>query len=257
MTIPPTENPGSETAAMSPEPSAVRVVPFGANELRLNARQWLATVALALVCIGLLPALWKRSERFDTGADYRIPYALSNDYWLYQRRLEGIDSAHIPLLGDSVVWGEYVRPEGTLTHFLNREAGQPGMFVNCGVNGLFPLSMEGLVESYAGSLRHRKVIVHCNVLWMSSPKADLSIDEEETFNHVSLVPQFSPRIPCYRADTAARLAVVAGRNISFAGWFGSNLVRAPPAWSKWRCESTTTSTSSGATPAAASERSRT
>ena len=35
--------------------------------------------------------VWKHIERFDTGPDYRIPYALSSDYWLYQRRLEGID----------------------------------------------------------------------------------------------------------------------------------------------------------------------
>jgi hypothetical protein len=221
MTIPPTENLNNDpAAALLPKPATTEEArpPFGANEMRLNARQWLVTLALALVFMALLPALWKRIERFDTGPDYRIPYALSNDYWLYQRRLEGITAAQIPVLGDSVVWGEYVRPEGTLTHFLNQEAGQPGKFVNCGVNGLFPLSLEGLAESYAGSLRHRKVIVHCNVLWMSSPKADLSIDEEETFNHATLVPQFSPHIPCYRADTAARLTVVAQRSLGFYGW---------------------------------------
>ena len=186
--------------------------------MRLTARQWIATLALTLAFLALLPPLWKRIERFEPGADYRIPYALSNDYWLYQRRLERVDAARIPVLGDSVVWGEYVRPEGTLTHFLSQEAGVPGKFVNCGVNGLFPLSLEGLVESYASSLRRRKVIVHCNVLWMSSPKADLSSTEEQTFNHASLVPQFSPRIPCYRADTTARLTVVAERNIGFPGW---------------------------------------
>jgi hypothetical protein len=194
--------------------------PFGANEMRLNARQWLVAFAIVLIVMIGLPQLWKRIERFDTGSDYRIPYALSSDYWLYQRRLEGIGEASIPVLGDSVVWGEYVRPDGTLTHFLNQEAGRPGRFVNCGVNGLFPLSMEGLVASYAGSLHDRKVIVHCNVLWMSSPKADLSIDKEETFNHPTLVPQFFPRIPCYRADANTRLSAVAERRIGFFGWVG-------------------------------------
>ena len=222
MTMQPTEQPHNDIdPAATLQPSGVQEAtrpPFGANEMRLNARQWLATLVCALVLIALLPPLWKRIERFDTGPDYRVPYALSNDYWLYQRRLERIEATSVPVLGDSVVWGEYVRPEGTLTHFLNREAGQPGKFVNGGVNGLFPLSLEGLVGSYAGSLRHRKVILHCNLLWMSSPKADLSIPEEETFNHVPLVPQFSPRIPCYRADTTTRLTITTERNLGFFGW---------------------------------------
>src|SRR5438094_868049 len=105
--------------------------PFGVNEMRLSARQWLAVAAIVLACAVGIPAVWKRGERFDTGADYRIPYALSGDYWLYQRRLDGIrDRNAIPMLGDSVVWGEYVRPDGTLTHFLDRETGRAGRFVN-------------------------------------------------------------------------------------------------------------------------------
>ncbi len=214
------------------EPRAVVLAaeepPFGANAMRLTARQWLAALTIFLVVLVAVPQIWKRIERFAPGDDYRIPYALSSDYWLYARRLEGIDvekggagtPARIPVLGDSVVWGEYVRPDGTLTHFLNAQTGQPGRFVNAGVNGLFPLSLEGLVASYAGSLHDRKVIVHCNVLWMSSPKADLSIEKEETFNHASLVPQFFPKIPCYRADAATRLGAMAQRSVGFLGWVG-------------------------------------
>jgi hypothetical protein len=204
----------------NPPDAAANEPPFGANEVRLNARQWLAALVIVLAFVVGLPRLWERIERFDTGPDYRIPYALSSDYWLYRRRVAGIAAASIPVLGDSVIWGEYVRPDGTLTHFLSAAAGRPGRFVNCGVNGLFPLSMEGLVGSYAGPLHDRKIILHCNVLWMSSPKADLSTDKEETFNHTSLVPQFSPRIPCYRADAAARLGAVVGRSIGFCSWVG-------------------------------------
>src|SRR2546426_96721 len=83
-------------------------------------------------------------------------------------------------------------PEGTLSHFLNEQFGQTGKFINAGVNGLFPLALEGLINYYGTPLQHRKVIVHCNVLWMSSPKADLSSDKEEQFNHAHLVPQFFP-----------------------------------------------------------------
>lgn len=193
--------------------------PFGVNEMRLNGRQWLAAAAIFLVCALGIPRIWKQVERFDTGSDYRIPYALSSDYWLYQRRLERVvDPASVVVLGDSVVWGEYVRPEGTLTHFLNQESGASDRFLNCGVNGVFPLAMEGLIAHYGGALRNRKVIVHCNVLWMSSPKADLSTEQEETFNHALLVPQFVTKIPCYHADAEVRLGAVAKRSIDLFGW---------------------------------------
>src|SRR5713101_7059788 len=188
------------------------------NEVRLNARHWIVVFAL-LAIIGLLtPALWKRVERFEPGPDYRIPYELSKDYWLYERRLKPVAPTNVVVLGDSVVWGEYVRPDGTLSHFLNEQSGQPGKFANAGVNGLFPLAFEGLIRYYGTPLRHRKVLLHCNVLWMTSPKADLSTDKEEQFNHAALVPQFFPRIPCYRADANERLNAIVERNVPFFEW---------------------------------------
>jgi hypothetical protein len=168
----------------------------------------------------LTPRVWRAVERFDTGPDYRIPYPLSKDYWLYQRRLEKLAPNDIVVVGDSVAWGEYVQPDGTLSHFLNEATAQPGRFVNAGVNGLFPLAFEGLLRHYGGPLRGRKVILHCNVLWMSSPKADLRTDKEERFNHADLVPQFSPRIPCYKADLNHRLAAVVERSFPFSQWAG-------------------------------------
>src|SRR6185369_2095556 len=104
------------------------------------------------------------------------------------------------------------------SHFLNQEAKRPGQFINAGVNGLFPLALEGLVDHYGGVLRHRKIILHCNLLWMSSPKADLQIKKEEKFNHSRLTPQFSPRIPCYRADANERLGAIVERNVRFSSW---------------------------------------
>lgn len=188
------------------------------NEVRLNARQWAAALAVLVAATLLTPAVWKGVERFETGPDYRIPYSLSKDYWLYERRLQQIAKTNVVMIGDSVVWGEYVRPAGTLSHFLNDQAGQPGKFVNAGVNGLFPLALEGLVRHYGAPLNHRKIILHCNVLWMTSPKADLSTTKEERFNHADLVPQFSPRIPCYKADINQRMAVVVERHFTFSQW---------------------------------------
>ena len=187
--------------------------------MRLSLRQWAAVLAIVTLVVVATPRLWKHVERFDTGADYRIPYQLSNDYWLFDWRLQKIaDAKPIVVLGDSVVWGEYVKSDGTLPHFLNQQAGQPDRFVNAGVNGLFPLALEGLVRDYGASLRDRKVIVVCNLLWLSSPKADMQAKKAESINHASLVPQFFPRIPCYRADANERLGAVIGRNVAFLGW---------------------------------------
>lgn len=188
------------------------------NGMQLSPRHWLLIAGIVTVILWGTPRVWKNIERFETGVDYRIPYALSKDYWLYERRLQRPAPTNIILVGDSVVWGEYVRPDGTLSHFLNEQSRRPGRFVNAGVNGLFPLALEGLIRHYAGPLRHRKVILHCNVLWMSSPKADLHTPKEERFNHADLVPQFHPRIPCYRADLNHRLAAVVEQRFAFSQW---------------------------------------
>ena len=201
------------------KPDRICDTPF-VNAMRLQARHWAVVLGIVVLAVSLTPSLWKRLERFDIGPDYRIPYALSRDYWLYERRLERVAPTDIVVLGDSVVWGEYVLPDGTLSHFLNQEAGSTNLFVNAGVNGLFPLALEGLVRCYGRPLRHQKVILHCNVLWMTSPKADLSTDKEEQFNHSALVPQLLVPMPCYRADINERLNAIAERNISFLGWVG-------------------------------------
>ncbi|MEK7677622.1 MAG: hypothetical protein AAB676_17475 [Verrucomicrobiota bacterium] len=198
----------------------IQETPF-VNEVRLGAAQWAIALGIVLLGVCLAPLFWPKIERFETGLDYRLPYPLSKDYWLYARRLRQRDDARsILVLGDSVIWGEYVLPDGTLSHFLSRESGSAGAFANAGVNGLFPLALEGLVRYYGGAIHGRKVLLHCNVLWMSSPKADLQTDKEEKFNHAELVPQFWPRIPCYKAEIAGRLEIVAERNLNFLAWVG-------------------------------------
>ena len=174
------------------------------NGMRLNARHWLSVAVIVTIVLIATPWAWKKVERFETGPDYRIPYQLSKDYLLYERALQRLPAVDLPIIGDSVIWGEYVQPDGTLSHFLNKEGAAPGNllsgsraanFVNAGVNGMFPLALEGLVRYYGAPLRHRKVILHYNMLWMSSPKADLHTQKEERFNHADLVPQFCPRSP--------------------------------------------------------------
>jgi hypothetical protein len=204
-----------------PAPPVPAEPTFGVNEMRLGASQWLAVLAIVAAFVLTAPRLWTHVEQFDTGSDYRIPYQLSKDYWLYQRWLtERSDPQQVAVIGDSVVWGEYVSRDGTLTHFLSAESARPDRFVNAGMNGLFPLALEGLIEHYARSLHDRKVILHSNVLWMSSPQADLSDDQEQVFNHSRLVPQFRPHLPPYRADAAERLSVLIERHVGFFPWVG-------------------------------------
>ena len=195
-------------------------LPFGANEVRLGARSWLLVLVLLGLVVGGLPSLWRVWESIPFEKDFRVPYELSKDYWLYQQWLEESDVQDpIYVVGDSVVWGEYVSRDGTLSAFLNVRGEEDGhTFVNAGVNGLFPLALEGLVGFYGQVMQGRRVLLHCNLLWLTSKEADLSAEKEQRFNHPRLVPQFSVEIPCYRAPFDERLGIVIGRAVPFLGF---------------------------------------
>ena len=188
------------------------------NAMQLSARQWAGLAALALALGLAIPALWPRLEAFPSEPDYRMPYALSHDYWLYDRcTREAAARCDTLVVGDSVVWGQYVLREQTLTHFLNERAGR-ARFANLGLDGAHPAALAGLIEHHASGLRGKTVVLACNLLWLSSPQHDLQEKKEFDFNHPELVAQFFPRIPCYRADVSTRLGNVADRNSAFAAW---------------------------------------
>lgn len=188
--------------------------------LTLGIREWLVTLLLVLPIVMFAPFLWKNFEQYSTPPDYRLPYELSKDYGLYERAMDRLQPTQIPMLGDSVVWGEYVSRDGTLSHFLNNLSDESDRYVNAGVNGLFPIALEGLIRQYGGAIHNRKVILHYNLLWMSSPEADLSSPKEQKFNHPRLVPQFTTKIPCYRASFNDRASIVVTREIPFFSWNG-------------------------------------
>jgi hypothetical protein len=188
------------------------------NTLQLSARQWLGLAALAVVLAMVVPTLWPRLEKFVFAADYRMPFELSNDYWLYERCTHAAASEHdVLVVGDSVVWGQYVKREQTLTHYLNERAGREHC-ANLGLDGAHPAALAGLVEYFASGLRGKTVVLECNLLWMSSPQHDLQEKKEFDFNHPELVPQFYPKIPCYRADVSSRLGNVVDRSSAFNSW---------------------------------------
>ena len=184
--------------------------------VRLSARQWLCALGLSFGLAWLLPVAWMAFETFEPVPDYRVPYELSNDYWLYERWLDQLPPDAISVVGDSVVWGEYTAHDGTLSRFLGDATGK--LFANAGINGLYPLALWGLVEHHGGALANRRVLLHCNLLWMSDPEADMQLAKEQVFNHPALVPQFTPRIPCYRADTDTRLGRALERRLEPLSW---------------------------------------
>jgi RNA polymerase sigma factor (TIGR02999 family) len=188
------------------------------NSIRLSGGQWLGVgIATALLII-FLPLLWKRAESLPFEPDQRMPHDLGNDYWLFERyaRLSA-DHYNTLLVGDSVVWGEYVTAQETLSHYLNELIGQERC-ANLGLDGAHPLALAGLVEYYTGSISGKNVVLQCNPLWMSSPRADLQDDKVTEFNHPRLVPQFMTRIPSYKVDMSTRIGIVVEQHLPWSRW---------------------------------------
>jgi hypothetical protein len=147
-----------------------------------------------------------------------MPYDVSADYWLYERYARLAASHYDTLVfGDSVVWGQYVTREQTLSHYLNQATGQE-RFANLGLDGAHPAALAGLLEHYAKDVAGKSTILQCNPLWLSSPKHDLQVTEDFGFNHPRLVPQFTPRIPCYKEAISPRIGIVVERRLPFSAW---------------------------------------
>ena len=193
-------------------------VPFGSNCVRLSGREWsvVAIVVSALFFLG--PTLWERLEEFEPEPDYRLPYVLSSDYWLYERYCRwACSQGETLVIGDSVVWGHYVSQDQTLSHYLNEIAGD-NRFANLGVDGIHPAALDGLLRYYGEDISNKTVILHLNPLWMSTPKHDLQSEKEFRFNHPRLVPQFLPRIACYTESVPNRIGIVLERKTPLLSW---------------------------------------
>ena len=191
---------------------------FSSNVVRLSIREWCAVLVLFAVAAVAIGEVWRRVEKFEPSPDYRIPYALSEDYWLFDRTCGSMAEGESTLVfGDSFIWGQYVDRDQTLTHFLNREAGSV-RFVNVGLDGAHPMAMRGLIQHHCSSLKGGDVILHLNLLWLSTPQADLQTERGTVFNHPRLVSQFATDIPAYREPLSVRLGVVVGRHLPLFEW---------------------------------------
>ena len=137
--------------------------PFSSNCLRLSPPEWFAVGVIVATIACLTPVLWQRVEKFEPGPDYRLPYDLSNDYWLYRQYAERAAAEYDTfIIGDSVVWGHYVSKDNTLAAHLNRLAGKE-KFANLGVDGTHPAALEGLLRYYGRAIENKNVILHLNI----------------------------------------------------------------------------------------------
>ena len=194
--------------------------PFTSHGVRLTRRHWTIVGLFSVVLFTVTPVFWKRAEKLEIEPDYRTPFSLSSDYWEYARYADiAAKRSDTLLIGDSVIWGQYVTREQTLSHYLNELAGHE-QFANLGLDGAHPLALSGLIENYGEGISGKNVILLCNALWMSSPKHDLQVEQEFHFNHPRLVPQFSPGIPCYKESMSARLGILVERHVPFNAWTG-------------------------------------
>lgn len=206
----------TDDVRISPLPDSTE--PFSSNPIRLPVREWLITLGIVAVIAVTLPGIWWRLTAFDAPADYRIPYDQSEDYWLYRHfaRSAAVEEKTL-LIGDSVIWGQYVSRDQTLTHYLNEQAGED-RFINLGLDGTHPIALAGLIRHYGRATRDREVIVHLNLLWLSSPEADLQTERGIRFNHPRLVPQFASRIPGYSESVSRRIGVILERKVRLLEW---------------------------------------
>jgi hypothetical protein len=190
------------------------------NSIRLSAAQWLGILAFTVILVLGASPLWKKLEPFAIESDYRIPHDLSNDYWLFERYAGlAVNDFDAVILGDSVVWGEYVAHDETLSHYLNQSGDSKKRFANLGIGGAHPLALSGLIAHYGGSIAHKNVVLQCNPLWLSSAKTDLQDPKFAEFNHPRLVPQFSPHIPGYaKEEISTRLGVLVEQQVPFNKW---------------------------------------
>jgi len=194
--------------------------PTTANAVLLTPRECLIAAGIVVAVLVALPIVWETVEPLETPPAYRMPYALSEDYWLFDRySSQAARSSKTLVLGDSVIWGPFVTPDQTLPQQLNALAGEP-RYANLGVDGLHPVALAGLLEHYGSGIRDCRVILHCNLLWTASAEHDLQADQVDRFNHPRLIPQFVPRIPGYRAKCSERLGVLVERVAPFRSWAG-------------------------------------
>jgi hypothetical protein len=188
------------------------------NIIMLNKLKYILISILVLAGItAVIPFIFPLTDTASFTGNYRIPYSMGEDYFLYSRYSGSIADYRIPVIGDSVIWGHYTDSENTLPAHLNRLNAKP-LFVNMGLDGIHPAAMNGLIEIYSSGLKNKKVIAGVNLLWMSSARHDLSGPVNSEINHKILLPQLSQEIPSYKPSFEEKISASITRSIPFFAW---------------------------------------
>jgi len=189
------------------------------KRIMLNKLKYIIiSIAVLVLMAAVIPFIFPLADTESFTGNYRIPYNMGEDYLLYSRYSKHISNdKRIPVIGDSVIWGHYTDNKNTLTANLNKLNAKPG-FINMGLDGIHPAAMSGLLNLYSSGLKNRKVIVGINLLWMSSPRHDLSGPVNNEINHKILLPQFHPEIPSYKPSLEEKISSSISRSIPFFAW---------------------------------------
>ena len=191
-------------------------IPANTNGLHLGVRELLCVLIVAVALVwGVLPSWHRHALQVTLDKDFRFSYALRDDYLLYRATVkQACQEFDTLFLGDSVIWGMYVRNDSTLTACLNRAAGEE-KYGNLAIDGLHPVAMETLLRNYAGDLCGKKVYLYLNPLWLNTPLYDLSGEGETSINHPRLLPQFDFSLKCYHGTLQERCNAQRERLLDF------------------------------------------
>ncbi len=173
--------------------------------LILSLKEWAAVAILLVVSCTSIYFGWFRWERFAPGADYRLPCWAErmSDYWSFTRWCRYASPQYkVFMLGDSVTWGQEVRHDETISHYLNKRSAKP-TFANMGIDGLHMAGMRGLVKHHGQYLEGKHVLLQFNPIWFQDKKADFQV--KTWLSHPRLLPQFDSRIVYNRHDLNKRL----------------------------------------------------
>ena len=176
------------------------------DTLSLSPKQSVATLLVVVLACSFLYTGWFGWERFEPGPDYRPPCwgSRMSDYWAIRRWMQAAAPRHaVLILGDSVIWGQEVRHDQTISHYLNQLGGAQ-VFANVGLDGLHPAAIAGLVKYHGAHFNGNKVLLQFNPFWMSTRDMDLQGDWKEFF-HPRLISQISSRIHYQKHDLHIRL----------------------------------------------------
>lgn len=225
----------------------------GANTQRLSFRGWLVACAIIAALWIFVPGIVVPNLNLQEDPQFRVPYSLSEDYSLFRnyasqvRETPDSEALDLVMLGDSVIWGEYVAKENSwpaeLTQIWNASVNGSGneraiRIWNFGLNGAHPTALRGLIRLHGDWGRSTPMIIHFNPLWMTSPERDLSTDKPAPFNHPALAPQFSERPKVYKEELGERLRVAVGQRAGFLLWAQGMRIRHLDGydWSGWAME---------------------